>query len=665
MRSRSADRRFKIYCRAPRRLRWRHARPPDRCRSLSRAVRARLRSLDIARDQRGRRRPPRTDTAEFLELKNVSSAAINLDPYSVESSTATGAGRRSIRRRASGLRLAAGDHYVVCASPATTPNCDLDVTPETDLIQNGDPDALGLRLGMTLVDAVSYEGNSGAPYTEGSGAGTDDATDGISRCPDGTDTDRNNVDFILRPITPGAANSCPPPPPFGSAATGRKRLSTTSRAPARRPPGWPPVRHRGRRRRRLPGFGGPGRLLRPGRGRRRRYGSEDVGGPVRGKREPGRRGRRRPRPGDCGRVLRQDAARQRDEPRGLPGGGVGQPTTVALPVTSLEEWEKYEGMLVTLPQSLSIGEYFDFDRFNEIVLTDGRQYQPTAVHEPGSAEAAELAESNPLGRMTLDDGRNSQNPNPAIHPNGAMFDLRIGSAAATRWRTSPACWTSPSASTGSSRPREPTTAPPTRAGRAGGRRRQPHRRLVQRPQLLHDAGPPRRQHPGGVPAAAGKDHRGDHETRRRRRRADRDREQRRGDRGPRRRPQRRERRGHVRLHRHGRDRHGRDQGRVHLQAGTRDAGRRPRDPRLVGRPALHRHAEPSGPGTDIPVARERRRVHRGRQPPQVEGLGLQRRRRSRHRRRIRQLQPHAHVRGRGARRLARDAIRPAAATTTS
>ena len=202
-------------------------------------------------------------------------------------------------------------------------------------------------------------------------------------------------------------------------------------------------------------------------------------------------------------------------------------------------------------------------------------------------------------------------------------------------------------------------------GRAGGRRRQPHRRLVQRPQLLHDAGPPRRQHPGGVPAAADEDHRGDHETRRRRRRPDRDREQRRGDRRPRRRPQRRERRGHVRLHRHGRDRHGRDQGRVRLQAGTRDAGRRLRDPRLVGRPALHRHAEPSGSGTDVQVERERGRVHRGRQPPQVEGLGLQRRRRSRHRRRIRQLQPHAHVRGRGARRLARDAIRPAAATTTS
>jgi uncharacterized protein len=106
-----------------------------------------------------------------------------------------------------------------------------------------------------------------------------------------------------------------------------------------------------------------------------------------------------------------------------PTEGSVTPTSVELPVSSLTDWEPREGMLVTLPQSLSIGEYFDFDRFNEIVLTSGRQFQPTAVHEPGSTEAAALAQANLLGRVTLDDGRNSQNPDPAIHPNGAAFDL--------------------------------------------------------------------------------------------------------------------------------------------------------------------------------------------------------------------------------------------------
>ena len=106
-----------------------------------------------------------------------------------------------------------------------------------------------------------------------------------------------------------------------------------------------------------------------------------------------------------------------------PSEGSVSATPVELPPGSIGEWEKYEGMLVTITQSLSIGEHFDFDRFNEIVLTDGRQYQPTAVHEPGSGEAAALAEWNALRRITLDDGRNSQNPDPAIHPNGGIFDL--------------------------------------------------------------------------------------------------------------------------------------------------------------------------------------------------------------------------------------------------
>ena len=106
-----------------------------------------------------------------------------------------------------------------------------------------------------------------------------------------------------------------------------------------------------------------------------------------------------------------------------PPEGPVSPTPVSLPYAQLEEWEKYEGMLVTITQSLSIGESSNFDGFNETVLTDGRLYQPTAVHEPGAPEAAALAESNARRRITLDDGRNSQYPDPAIHPNGGIFDL--------------------------------------------------------------------------------------------------------------------------------------------------------------------------------------------------------------------------------------------------
>ena len=105
------------------------------------------------------------------------------------------------------------------------------------------------------------------------------------------------------------------------------------------------------------------------------------------------------------------------------GAGV-QPTesVVGLPVTALADLERFEGMLVTFPQSLFISEYFNYDRFGEVVLTTTRQYQGTHSAEPGSAANAVTA-ANRLARITLDDGSNLQNPSFNRHPNGAEFTL--------------------------------------------------------------------------------------------------------------------------------------------------------------------------------------------------------------------------------------------------
>ncbi len=102
---------------------------------------------------------------------------------------------------------------------------------------------------------------------------------------------------------------------------------------------------------------------------------------------------------------------------------VPTPVDVLLPVTNLSDYEAFEGMLVRFPQTLRIGEYFNFDRFNEIILTTTRQYQPTAIFEPGSLDYSELADLNARSRIMMDDGRTSQNSDPAIHPNGLPFDL--------------------------------------------------------------------------------------------------------------------------------------------------------------------------------------------------------------------------------------------------
>ncbi|NLA39853.1 MAG: ExeM/NucH family extracellular endonuclease, partial [Smithella sp.] len=99
-----------------------------------------------------------------------------------------------------------------------------------------------------------------------------------------------------------------------------------------------------------------------------------------------------------------------------------EPTEISLPVESVDDFEKYEGMLVTFPQSLIISEYFNYDRYGEIVLTSQRHMTPTAIVEPG-APAQAAAEAYLLDRITLDDGRTPQNLHPAIHPNGEEFTL--------------------------------------------------------------------------------------------------------------------------------------------------------------------------------------------------------------------------------------------------
>ncbi len=159
---------------------------------------------------------PSTDTAEFVELKNVGLTSVDLDPYTLELVNGNGGGAAVYNTiNLPSFMLAPGDYYVICANAATVANCDLDSSPNTDFIQNGAPDGVGLRLSGTLVDAVSYEGNTGAPYTEGSGTGLEDlsttASAGISRCPDGVDTGANNVDLSFQTITPGTSNACPVP----------------------------------------------------------------------------------------------------------------------------------------------------------------------------------------------------------------------------------------------------------------------------------------------------------------------------------------------------------------------------------------------------------------------------------------------------------------------
>jgi MYXO-CTERM domain-containing protein len=152
---------------------------------------------------------PGTDTAEFVELKNVGPTALALGGFEVRGISDSGPSVYGTWALPDAW-LPAGGYFVVCGNSATVANCDLDVSPASNLIQNGDPDAVALFHQTTLVDTVSYEGDTGAPYTEVSGVGLIDngavAYQGISRYPDGLDTDVNDVDFSPRCVSPGAEN---------------------------------------------------------------------------------------------------------------------------------------------------------------------------------------------------------------------------------------------------------------------------------------------------------------------------------------------------------------------------------------------------------------------------------------------------------------------------
>ncbi|WP_144719832.1 ExeM/NucH family extracellular endonuclease [Agrococcus jejuensis] len=131
--------------------------------------------------------------------------------------------------------------------------------------------------------------------------------------------------------------------------------------------------------------------------------------------------------GDAVRVggeVAEEAGLTRLEITGIGGCAEAQtlpPTTeVSLP---LQSPESLESMLVTVPQTLSVIETFEYARFGTIVLGTDRQFQPTALFAPGSAEAVALAASNSANRLILDDASILQNPVTPLHPNGQPTTL--------------------------------------------------------------------------------------------------------------------------------------------------------------------------------------------------------------------------------------------------
>ncbi|MEM6596801.1 MAG: ExeM/NucH family extracellular endonuclease [Cyanobacteria bacterium P01_C01_bin.69] len=108
------------------------------------------------------------------------------------------------------------------------------------------------------------------------------------------------------------------------------------------------------------------------------------------------------------------------------GTGSITPVNIDLPTPDLitnsdgeliADLEQYEGMLVSFNEALTVDEYFNYDRFGEIRLSEGgRPFQFTQTDAP--SVAGFQAQQEELARRTiaLDDGLSTQNPDPLRFP---------------------------------------------------------------------------------------------------------------------------------------------------------------------------------------------------------------------------------------------------------
>ena len=181
-----------------------------------------------------------TDSAEFIELYDGGAGNTDLTGLSIV--LYNGSDDASyLAFDLDGLSTGADGYFVLCGDAANVANCDLDVSPNTNLIQNG-ADAVALISGDAadfpndtpvtatgLIDAIVYDTNdnddagllvllnAGQPQVN-EGGGGDQTGHSNQRCENGSGGARNTDTYTQAAPTPGATNDCAivePLPPFG------------------------------------------------------------------------------------------------------------------------------------------------------------------------------------------------------------------------------------------------------------------------------------------------------------------------------------------------------------------------------------------------------------------------------------------------------------------
>jgi uncharacterized protein len=166
----------------------------------------------------------------------------------------------------------------------------------------------------------------------------------------------------------------------------------------------------------------------------------------------------------------QTQINSRDDAEVCEDGGVSdlpEPAALDLPADDAAR-ERFEGMLVSPVDTLTVSEVFDLTSFGELTLSEGGLLvQPTELARPGTAEAQAIAAQNTLRRIVLDDGLSARvnvNTRPYLSP---TTPVRVGDALAftsplvlgygfDHWRLQPADGTAAGTfATQNTRPAEP------------------------------------------------------------------------------------------------------------------------------------------------------------------------------------------------------------------
>lgn len=92
------------------------------------------------------------------------------------------------------------------------------------------------------------------------------------------------------------------------------------------------------------------------------------------------------------------------------------PATIRLPRSSSDALESREGMMVRLKGRLVVTDNFNLGRFGEFQVSNRERLTiPTQAELPG-VDAQIRQDVNDLNRLIIDDGSQSQNPDPIIYP---------------------------------------------------------------------------------------------------------------------------------------------------------------------------------------------------------------------------------------------------------